>query len=122
MYDHTHRKARDPVRSPQVKLMRAGLVVGSVTTSEYLVLYVFFAPLYTFLTLVFRGVGMPCPDGPANPMLARDPGLPVWSRWCHNLYRFVISWSCNPNLLPSQPPQNGRQSFGLQIETELRAQ
>ncbi len=31
------------VRSPLVKPVRAGLVVGSVTTSEYLVLYVFFA-------------------------------------------------------------------------------
>jgi hypothetical protein len=41
-YDHTHKKARDPVRSPLVKLVRARLVVGSVTTSESLVLYVFF--------------------------------------------------------------------------------
>ncbi|KAK1637112.1 hypothetical protein BDP81DRAFT_218674 [Colletotrichum phormii] len=40
-YDHTHWKTRDPVRSPIDKPMRAGLVVGSVTTSEYLVLYVF---------------------------------------------------------------------------------
>ncbi|KAK1726064.1 uncharacterized protein BDZ83DRAFT_270851 [Colletotrichum acutatum] len=37
-YDHTHWKTRDPVRSPIDKPMRAGLVVGSVTTSEYLVL------------------------------------------------------------------------------------
>ncbi|KAL2755892.1 hypothetical protein ACRALDRAFT_210953 [Sodiomyces alcalophilus JCM 7366] len=34
-YDHTHWKARDPVRSPIDKPVRAGLVVGSVTTSEY---------------------------------------------------------------------------------------
>ncbi len=40
-YDHTHWRIRDPVRSPIVKPVRAGLVVGSVTTSEYLVLYVF---------------------------------------------------------------------------------
>ncbi len=40
-YDHTYWKARDPVRSPLVKPVRAGLVVGSVTTSEYPVLYVF---------------------------------------------------------------------------------
>jgi hypothetical protein len=40
-YDHIHLKARDPVRSPIVKQVRAGLVVRSVTTSEYPVLYVF---------------------------------------------------------------------------------
>lgn len=39
-YDHTQCKIRDPVRSPIVKSLRAGLVVGSVTTSEYPVLYV----------------------------------------------------------------------------------
>ena len=40
-YDHIHEKVRDPVRSPLVKLVRAELVVGSVTTSESSVLYVF---------------------------------------------------------------------------------
>ena len=40
-YDHTHWKTRDPVRSPIDKPVRARLVVGSVTTSESLVLYVF---------------------------------------------------------------------------------
>ena len=40
-YDHIHWRTRDPVRSPLDKPMRAGLVVGSVTTSEYPVLYVF---------------------------------------------------------------------------------
>ena len=39
-YDHTIWKTRDPVRSPLVKPDRAGLVVGSVTTSESPVLYV----------------------------------------------------------------------------------
>ena len=34
--------ARDPVRSPLVKPVIGGLVVGSVTTSEYPLLYVFF--------------------------------------------------------------------------------
>jgi hypothetical protein len=33
-YDHTIWKTRDPVRSPIDKPVRAGLVVGSVTTSE----------------------------------------------------------------------------------------
>ncbi|KAI3320080.1 hypothetical protein HD806DRAFT_507670 [Xylariaceae sp. AK1471] len=37
-YDHTHWKTRDPVRSPIDKPVRAKLVVGSVTTSESLVL------------------------------------------------------------------------------------
>ena len=40
-YDHIHETIRDPVRSPLVKLVRAKSVVGSVTTSESLVLYVF---------------------------------------------------------------------------------
>jgi hypothetical protein len=40
-YDHTHWRTRDPVRSPIDKPVRAKLVVGSVTTSESLVLYVF---------------------------------------------------------------------------------
>ncbi|KAK1988989.1 hypothetical protein LZ30DRAFT_389067 [Colletotrichum cereale] len=40
-YDHTHWRIRDPVRSPIDKPVRAGLVVESVTISEYLVLYVF---------------------------------------------------------------------------------
>ncbi|KAH7229120.1 hypothetical protein BKA60DRAFT_550631, partial [Fusarium oxysporum] len=34
-------RTRGPVRSPIDKLIRGGLVVGSVTTSEYLLLYVF---------------------------------------------------------------------------------
>lgn len=41
-YDHKHRKALDPVRSPKDKPVTARLVVGSVTTSEYLVLYLLF--------------------------------------------------------------------------------
>ena len=40
-YDHIHEKIRDPVRSPLVKLMRAELVLRSVTTGESSVLYVF---------------------------------------------------------------------------------
>ena len=39
-YDHTHWATRDPVRSPLDKPVRAKPVVGSVTTSESLVLYV----------------------------------------------------------------------------------
>ena len=41
-YDHIHLKTRDPVRSPIDKQVRARLVLGSVTTGESLVLYVFF--------------------------------------------------------------------------------
>ena len=59
-YDHTHWRTRDPVRSPIDKPARARLVVGSVTTSESLVLYVFcpitklhipspFEPLFDYL-------------------------------------------------------------------------
>ncbi len=42
-YDHIHEKVRDPVRSPLVKLVRAELVLRSVTTGESSVLYVFFS-------------------------------------------------------------------------------
>ena len=54
-YDHRHWKTRDPVRSPLDKPATARLVVGWVTTSESLVLYVlslpfisshFFPPFY----------------------------------------------------------------------------
>jgi hypothetical protein len=40
-YDQSLQRIRDPVRSPLVKLKSAGLVVGSVTTSDSPVLYVF---------------------------------------------------------------------------------
>ena len=40
-YDHRTQNIRHPVRSALDKLGTAGLVVGSVTTSESLVLYVF---------------------------------------------------------------------------------
>ncbi|KAM5510423.1 hypothetical protein FOXYSP1_10523 [Fusarium oxysporum f. sp. phaseoli] len=49
-YDHSSWRIRGPVRSPRVKPRSAGLVVGSVTTSEYLVLYVFWC-LFLFLLL-----------------------------------------------------------------------
>ena len=51
-YDHTYWKIRDPVRSPRVKPVRGGLVVGSVTTSEYPLLYVFcYLYLFFFVNL-----------------------------------------------------------------------
>ena len=40
-YDHILLKTRDPVRSPIYKQQRAELVLGSVTTWESSVLYVF---------------------------------------------------------------------------------
>ncbi|KAK1991521.1 hypothetical protein LX36DRAFT_735285, partial [Colletotrichum falcatum] len=64
-YDHTHRRTRDPVRSPIDKPVRAGLVVGSVTTSEYLVLYVlvllFVSRRVTLLRVWERGKEDPYP-------------------------------------------------------------
>jgi hypothetical protein len=51
-YDHNLQNARDPVRSPIDKLASAGLVVGSVTTSESPVLYVSFCLLFLFLYVV----------------------------------------------------------------------
>jgi hypothetical protein len=48
-YDHSSQKIRDPVRSPLVKPRSGRLVVGSVTTSEYRLLYVYsFCFLYVF--------------------------------------------------------------------------
>ncbi len=43
-YDHRYWKARDPVCSPLDKPVTARPVVGWLTTSESLVLYVFFVP------------------------------------------------------------------------------
>lgn len=43
-YDHRFKKIGHPVRSAVLKLEIGGLVVGSVTTSEYPLLYVFFSP------------------------------------------------------------------------------
>ena len=40
-YDHRHQRTGHPVRSAIHKLVIGRLVVGSVTTSEFLLLYVF---------------------------------------------------------------------------------
>lgn len=65
-YDHTYQRTRDPVRSPLDKLVRARLVVGSVTTSESLVLYAFFGWVFIASTttpggveLFWEAVGLP---------------------------------------------------------------
>ncbi len=50
-YDHIHWRTRDPVRSPLDKPVRAGSVVGSVTTSEYPVLYVPFFFFFFWMEL-----------------------------------------------------------------------
>ncbi|KAM5524417.1 hypothetical protein FOXYSP1_00460 [Fusarium oxysporum f. sp. phaseoli] len=52
-YDQSSERIRDPVRSPIVKLRSAGLVVGSVTTSEYLVLYVHFLCFVSYCDATF---------------------------------------------------------------------
>ena len=51
-YDHIRAKIRDPVRSPLVKRARAESVVGSVTTSESSVLYVFVPFWWSLVELV----------------------------------------------------------------------
>ena len=60
-YDHSFQKTRDPVRSPIDKLESAELVLGSVTTWESSVLYVFY-DLFDLLVLVvpwFKPVNHP---------------------------------------------------------------
>ena len=55
-YDHRLRKTGHPVRSAIHKPQIGRLVVGWVTTSEYLLLYVFFCSLFAMslaLTLLF---------------------------------------------------------------------
>ncbi len=47
-YDHTYWKIRDHVRSPLVKPVTVGVVVGSVTTSECPMLYVSLFVRYFF--------------------------------------------------------------------------
>jgi hypothetical protein len=53
-YDHRLERTGHPVRSAIHKLQIGGLVVGSVTTSEYPLLYVF-AFFLPFAFLCFRG-------------------------------------------------------------------
>jgi hypothetical protein len=50
-YDHRFKRIGHPVRSAIHKLEIGRLVVGWVTTSEYLLLYVFFLLFSTFLFL-----------------------------------------------------------------------
>jgi 4-hydroxybenzoate polyprenyltransferase len=50
-YDHRFKRTGHPVRSAIHKLEIGRLVVGWVTTSEYLLLYVFFAFFFLFLSL-----------------------------------------------------------------------
>ena len=47
-YDHRIRRIWHPVRSAEIKPYIGGLVVGWVTTSEYPLLYVFFANFLCF--------------------------------------------------------------------------
>jgi hypothetical protein len=63
-YDHRLKKIGHPVRSAILKLQIGRLVVGWVTTSEYLLLYVF---LNFFLGLIFFcGAGIFSKDGPGR--------------------------------------------------------
>ena len=64
-YDHRYWRTRDPVRSPIDKPVTARLVIGSVTTSESLVLYVFFPPPFPFSFFLFS---------PFIRFSERDPG------------------------------------------------
>ena len=60
-YDHRCWRIRDPVRSPIDKPATARLVVGSLTTSESLVLCVFFAFASFFLHLSFHLLPLSAP-------------------------------------------------------------
>jgi hypothetical protein len=50
-YDHSYLKTWDPVRSPLIKQASGRLVVGSVTTSEHRLLYVFISHFFLFFFL-----------------------------------------------------------------------
>ncbi|UQC87219.1 uncharacterized protein CLUP02_12721 [Colletotrichum lupini] len=77
-YDHTYWKTRDPVRSPRDKPTRAGLVVGSVTTSEYLI---FSSPDHFVAVLSHKPIeNLIIPEGLA-PCLAKS-----WA-----IYEFLFS-------------------------------
>jgi hypothetical protein len=74
-------KARDPVRSPLVKLVRARVVVGSVTTSECRVLYVLFCSLYFLSGIVFTSFLFPscCRISLSSPLSCPLPPPPSFS-------------------------------------------
>jgi hypothetical protein len=66
-YDHRHQRTRDPVRSPLVKLVTGRLVVGSVTTSEHRLLYVFaFLPTFCSSVLDLIECNQACKDKCTN--------------------------------------------------------
>ncbi|KAH9226079.1 hypothetical protein K456DRAFT_1934172 [Colletotrichum gloeosporioides 23] len=77
---HTQWKTRDPVRSPNDKPLRAGVVVGSVTTGECLVLHVHHRCIHIFC--FFGGWG------PKHTLYSRQPVSGGWGPgiiscdWC----------------------------------------
>jgi hypothetical protein len=72
-YDHRLKKTGHPVRSAIHKLEIGGLVVGSVTTSEYPLLYVFDFLLLLFFVLPFITISV------VTLILCTRPWYPVLS-------------------------------------------
>ncbi|RAL03318.1 hypothetical protein BO80DRAFT_350420, partial [Aspergillus ibericus CBS 121593] len=77
-YDHRVWRTGLPVRSAVLKPHAGRLVVGWVTTSESLLLYVFMRSFFIFLVmdkpqsfrpLFFVGAGMPCCGTMSNPLI-----------------------------------------------------
>ncbi|KAI0906119.1 hypothetical protein F4823DRAFT_608493 [Ustulina deusta] len=106
MYDHTLWKARDPVRSPLDKPERAKSVVGSVTTGESLVLYIyFFENSFSFFPSIqgsdFYSCLLEAKDGP--PWLA----FPASSRH-HKQVCIYIANQLSPSRLNVRFQFNGR--------------
>ena len=85
-YDHRFKRTGHPVRSAVLKLEIGGLVVGSVTTSEYPLLYVFdfiFAEHFTSSTSLLSII-IPCAPRPSSSasslqQVGKDSALGGWN-------------------------------------------
>ncbi len=81
-YDHRLQNTGHPVRSATHKLQIGGLVVGSVTTSEYPLLYV-------FVSFLLCPTNLPSPDF--------LPSIPY-----HFILTAIANWECNITGPPSR--------------------
>ena len=89
-YDHSLWRTRDPVRSPIDKPESAELVVGSVTTGESSVLYVFiYYPFFFFLSSLSSRRADPLPWSPRTIGLETREKLAVLPYVPYVPYRYV---------------------------------
>src|SRR5690606_32391818 len=102
---------RDPVCSPLDKLVRARVVVGSVTTSECRVLYVFASIIFFFFPPSFVLAGQPPSPAVLQPLIAtcscnEQMGNCLWPESKQN--PVLITRHCEDDLLPHAGDRKGQ--------------